>query len=120
VPIRRLIDKLFGGESEPAARVPAKSASHQWISNPWHAVSVIPCRGACVVARESNRVRFLSKDAPKLPLRGCPLRACECRYRHHEDRRGNLRRASDVMSANRSWPGQERRSSLGRRATDGL
>ena len=123
-----IIKKLFGGQRvgdqntdgrpTPANRPPAGSATHHWISNPWHAVSVIPCRGACVAARESSRVRFLSKEAPVLPLSGCPLRVCECRYRHHEDRRRSLRRTADVVSTNRYWGGRERREARGRRATD--
>jgi hypothetical protein len=122
MPITEIIKKLFGGQrgdrSAPVGRQPASGASHHWISNPWHAVSVIPCRGACVAARESSRVRFLSKEAPALPLSGCPLRVCTCRYRHHEDRRREPRRAADVVAQNRHWPGRERREARGRRITD--
>ena len=31
--------------------------------------------------------RYLSKDAPRLPLRDCTESGCTCRYRHYEDRR---------------------------------
>jgi hypothetical protein len=65
-----------------------------------------------------SRVRFLSSEAPALPLAGCDARACTCRYRHHEDRRSSLRRAADVVSSGAYWAGQERRKSIGRRSTD--
>jgi hypothetical protein len=118
MPIASIIKKLFGGSREAARAAPKNSPTRQWISNPWHAVSVIPCKPACGVARQSSRVRFLSNEAPKLPLPGCDRRTCECRYRHHDDRRRSLRRSSDVMSANRAWAGREQRVSKGRRATD--
>jgi hypothetical protein len=123
MPINEIIKKFFGGQRvgggrAAAERPPTGTASNHWISNPWHAVSVVPCRGACIAARESSGVRFLSKEAPVLPLSGCPMSVCTCRYRHHEDRRRELRRAADVLAQNRHWPGRERREARGRRATD--
>ncbi len=120
-----VISKIFKGlirerrapEPPVVARDTGASARH-WISNPWHAVSVAPCRRACLSARNAMGVRFLSKEAPTLPLTGCTSVACECRYRHHEDRRRSLRRASDVMQTARAWNGREQRNSHGRRNTD--
>jgi hypothetical protein len=62
----------------------------------WHAVSVKPCPGACSVADTGRDRRWLSREAPALPLPGCtsPNR-CRCTYIHHEDRRGMARRAED-------------------------
>jgi hypothetical protein len=87
-------------------------------ANPWHAVSVLPCAGACHAAQEAFGLRYLSKTAPTLPLVGCDVAACTCRYRHHDDRRQAPRRSGDIWSFGGSWKGQERRAKRGRRASD--
>lgn len=40
--------------------------------------------------------RFLSKEVPMLPLTGCAANDCRCRYELFDDRRTEIRRASDV------------------------
>jgi hypothetical protein len=112
-----LIKSIFGARGEPP-KAPPRTARHHVISNPWHAVSIVLHTGACAKARSMSRARFLSLDAPTLPLEGCTSKACTCRYLHHQDRRRILRRASDVVSRRMSWSGQERRNTLGRRSTD--
>lgn len=63
----------------------------------WHAVSVRPGQSACEAALSGKDKRWLSREAPTLPLPGCtrPDR-CQCKYQHHEDRRGGGRRADDM------------------------
>jgi hypothetical protein len=112
-----LIRSIFGTRGEPA-KSPPRTARHHFISNPWHAVSIAPSPGACPKARSMVRARFLSQDAPALPLEECSSKVCACRYVHHQDRRRTLRRASDVVPRRMNWPGQERRNTLGRRSTD--
>lgn len=112
-----LIKSLLGARGQPP-KAPPRTARHHFISNPWHAVSIVLNGGACAKARSMSRARFLSQDAPALPLEGCTAKACACRYLHHQDRRRTLRRASDVVSRRTNWSGQERRGSLGRRSTD--
>jgi hypothetical protein len=114
----KLLKKLFSGQPEIAEPAPENTSVRHWISNPWHAVSVVPCRGACSTARAASGRRYLSKDAPALPLKGCHVTTCACRYRHHEDRRRALRRTSDLMASSGFWAGQERRAARGRRQTD--
>ena len=54
---------------------------------PWHAVSV-GGPDACVAAAKLARWRFLSVEAPRLPLPQCSSAwRCACIYRHHSDRR---------------------------------
>jgi hypothetical protein len=103
---------------EPVAKT--DTGRRHWITNPWHAVSVVPASGACDLARRAGRTRYLSTEAPTLPLKGCGMRTCTCRYRHHEDRRNSLRRHSDVIASGAYWAGRERRVARGRRATDGV
>ncbi len=117
--LQNLIKSLFRPRDAVAELTDAKvrTARHHFISNPWHAVSVVPSDGACAKARGLSRVRFLSKDAPQLPFASCDARSCRCHYRHHEDRRGLRRRASDGASMGRGghWSGQDRRLGPDRR-----
>jgi hypothetical protein len=92
------------------------------ISNPWHAVSIECGRNGCPAANAVASARFLSKDAPTVPLAGCtkPL-SCQCVYKHHDDRRATPRRVADnlgTLRAARHFLGEERRVSRGRRSTD--
>jgi hypothetical protein len=65
--------------------------------------------------------RFLSRDAPPLPLQGCGTPQCECRYGHYDDRRKGNRRAHDLGVSIDGYEGSEQRrpSKRGRRQTDG-
>ena len=89
-------------------------------STPWHAVSVTPGARPCQAASLLQGTRFLSADAPRLPLPECSLSAsCMCAYRHHEDRRGQPRRRDDVMGfRRRGYTSTERRADFGRREDD--
>ena len=117
--LSNLIKSLFASPSHATEALERpRTARHHLVSNPWHAVSIVPNPHACGKARGLSRVRFLSKDAPALPLEGCEARLCDCHYRHYQDRRREPRRASDVMANTRHWTGTERRFSTGRRNTD--
>jgi hypothetical protein len=59
----------------------------------FHAVSIHPGVFACKAARELEGQRFLSNSAPRVPLPGCDVSDCTCRFAHHHDRReGDERR----------------------------
>jgi len=112
-----LIKTLLGRTSADSFPAPPPRQP-QWISNPWHAVSIIPSARACRLARSLTNVRFLSQQAPTLPLADCTVRPCSCRYRHFQDRRTSARRDSEWVGTRMGWAGQERRVSRGRRSTD--
>jgi hypothetical protein len=101
-------------EPAPPARVPRKATS------PHHAVVVVPGRHACAEAYAVRNRRFLSREAPVLPLPGCGSAQCECRYEHHDDRRKGLRRAHDLAVAIDGHEGVEQRdrTKRGRRKAD--
>ena len=63
--------------------------------------------------------RFLSMEVPKLPLSGCTASDCRCIFELFDDRRTDIRRASDVAFdlATELWQ-QDGRSSPGRRHDD--
>lgn len=48
---------------------------------------------ACETAVKLHKRRFLSADAPLIPIPGCNQH-CRCRFKHHHDRRHELRRDS--------------------------
>jgi hypothetical protein len=67
------------------------------IDKSWHAVCVVPGRMACEAAQRLRGQRFLSRDAPRLPLPDCNHQAeCQCKYQHLADRRGDPRRTEDT------------------------
>lgn len=81
----------------PASRTSMKSQAQPAASAPagrmcTHAVSIerdlLPCDAATALADK----RFLSHEAPDLPLAGCDRDKCSCRYMHHSDRRSNEER----------------------------
>ena len=86
----------------------------------YHAVSVYAA-GGCAAARAVSGQRYLSSEAPQLPLPGCDAVRCKCRYLHHVDRRsGEDRRALSGIK-NDLHPGateHDKRQSRGRRSGD--
>ena len=92
------------------------------IVNPYHAVSIIAGQHACEAAKERVGQRFLSREAPRLPLADCECTECRCRYVHHDDRRAFARRISDnhdeMPPSPYSGPERRTRSNPGRRIRD--
>jgi hypothetical protein len=86
--------------------------------NRWHAVAIVAGARSCKAAESAHGRRFLSTEAPLLPLRACDAAACTCKYRHHEDRRGVPRRSEEAGGSPRSRATTERRGHRGRRETD--
>jgi hypothetical protein len=85
----------------------------------WHAVSVVGRGNCCNAARDMIERRFLSREAPRLPLAECTEFAdCHCSYQHHGDRRGQPRRRQEMGVWPEPFSGDERRCERGRRATD--
>jgi hypothetical protein len=75
---------------------------------------------SCASAALCRNKRFLSDEAPGLPLPDCENRdQCRCVYRHLEDRRNGLRRTADMSGSLPSdTPKINRREKRGRRAQD--
>jgi hypothetical protein len=98
----------------------AKRAVAVRTSSQWHAVAIKP-KGECCDAVQARRAtRFLSSDAPKLPLPECSTSdTCTCVYKHHADRRVEPRRQDEKDGLRRNGNvTQERRSPGDRRKTD--
>src|ERR1017187_8801255 len=50
-----------------------KNSQHIHVANPWHAVGIVGVRPGCPACGRYKNVRFLAKEAPPLPLKGCPI-----------------------------------------------
>ena len=109
--------KAFFGKEEPASDT---SIQKKKVALAFHAVTIVSGRHACTAARTLAGKRFLSSEAPILPLKDCNSEECECRYEHHEDRRIGPRRARELGVAIDGFEGDEQRSKQkrGRRKTD--
>jgi hypothetical protein len=90
------------------------------ITNPYHAVSIKAGPSCRQTQLQYGGRRFLSAEAPLLPLPTCDVSACKCQYVHHDDRRADSdRRLRDVWSTNgKLAEGGDRRRLHGRRVTD--
>jgi len=97
---------------------PKKARASGKPNNPYHAVSVLPGNDACAAAYRFSGQRFLSSQAPRMPLPSCDAKTCSCRFKHHKDRRAGPRRNSDVFDVIAAYAGKERRRTGGRRADD--
>jgi hypothetical protein len=67
----------------------------------FHAVTVKPCLEPCDAVQALAGKRFLSQEAPALPLENCDQARCNCTYRHFSDRRapGDRRSGWDTFGA---------------------
>lgn len=92
---------------------PKRNGRHRW-----HAVTIAAPANACAVAQACKGKRYLSAEAPLLPLKGCDGGRCDCKYRHYDDRRGEERRQDDKVAAPTARESGNRRVSRGRRAAD--
>ena len=72
-------------------------------TNKYHSVAIDYRASACEAAKLLSEKRYLSAEAPKLPLADCDAKACKCRYVHFDDRRS----------------GEDRRDSFGPKNSDG-
>jgi hypothetical protein len=59
---------------------------------PYHCVEIRSRNDPCEAAKNLAGTRYLSDEAPRLPVPGCSAQECACRYVHHDDRRHELRR----------------------------
>jgi hypothetical protein len=116
MPINSSLKRLVGEPAAPAAQGGARPAN---IPRKWHAISVDAKTSSCPIAHDLKKKRFLSKQAPLLPLEGCNKRSsCPCTYKHHDDRRSKSRRGGAAISSKANNHGSERRISRGRRSED--
>lgn len=81
----------------------------------YHAVTIEFGKNACEQVTRFAGKRFLSAEAPLLPL--CALSTCKCRYHHHKDRRVDERREMYNGLNSTNWVHTERRKKRSDRRT---
>ena len=117
----RKATRLFGATPELVSKPKVKSVAAVKPVMSYHAVTVVVGDRACAAARAIEQKRFLSREAPKLPLKNCDYPNCQCHYAHHDDRRRGPRRAREMGVALDGYEGDEKRGNgkaRGRRKTD--
>ncbi len=94
-----------------------KPMEQRRVVNPYHAVGISPALGCCKAATELKGRRFLSAEAPKIPLPACDAASCKCRFTHFDDRRDDHDRRQVKLNA-LGLLTRERRRGHGSRTTD--
>jgi len=114
----QLFKSLFGEPSrshigkKPAAIARLKPTQAR---GDYRAVSLAPSIDCCTATKDARK-RYLSREAPHLPLAGCTMPAdCLCKFRKHPDRRDGDRRVFGDADTSRWFVGSERRTQRGRR-----
>jgi hypothetical protein len=122
--------KFRSGSTGPAktakkgkTKTAASSSEHTTAAaKPFTAVTLAPGPGACEAVLSFEGARFLSGDAPLLPLADCGSSSCTCKYMHYEDRRDineERRQPFSMRTELHSSSGEEeRRLRAGRRGPD--
>jgi|CXWL01.1.fsa_nt_gi hypothetical protein len=64
------------------------------LARKFHGVSLKPGPHACAAVQALAGQRFLSDEAPPLPLSACDQQKCQCAYSHHANRRDQEDRRS--------------------------
>jgi len=101
--LRHSITELPSDSIAPAPRHKARISSKPKPES-FEGVTISLCAESCAAAVSQQGHRYLSVDAPELPLPGCDARKCNCRYQRHadrrdvEDRRLGLGRFRDINS----------------------
>jgi hypothetical protein len=72
-------------------------------TNPYHCVAIRFELEACDRAEGLRGKRFLSAQAPHLPLNGCDAARCQCSYQHFPDRRQQDERRTPFSSSFGWW-----------------
>lgn len=99
-------------------RAGPKRARVSTLNHLFHGIAIESGDDACKAARRLSGHRFLSEEAPILPLETCTcVDACQCVYRHFSDRRTEPRRDAD-MGLPLRHVAEEKRAGGGRRITD--
>ncbi len=88
--------------------------------SPYRAVSIRPSVvGACEAVRDIEHQRFLSSEAPLLPLPDCSdPNGCRCKYKHWDDRRQEEDRRTPFRGIGEQYHAQdEKRAGRDRRSS---
>lgn len=88
-----LLVATFGYWLIRGRRAAQPSSSREDVSCPYHSVAIKHPESACVAVKSVAGRKFLSREAPLVPLGNCEAATCRCRYVHFDDRRDDDRRS---------------------------
>ena len=114
--LRALLSKPSSQDSakKPAPVVKVKPAI---TGKDYRSVSVAPGGQCCAAAKDMVGKRYLSREAPRLPLANCTLPgSCSCKFKKASDRRDGERRELGPSETGRWFAGPENRKRGGRRS----
>jgi hypothetical protein len=99
------------------AKTPAATGKKEARPNRHRSVTIVHARNSCPAVKALAEHRFLTRDAPQLPLPNCTLsKQCHCSFRKHDDRRDfDDRRLAGERG--KWYGGAENRKSRGRRSS---
>ncbi len=84
----------------------------------FHAVAITPGAHSCAAVSGFENKRFLSAEAPQLPVSGCNCSQCSCHYQHFADRRSEEGDRRALYQNRDLFTATEKRHGRGRRASD--
>jgi len=118
-----LLIARMSASRKPPGRIrkpPSRSAQEVKPGARWRAVRIVPGLICCAAVRQHDEQVFLSSESPTLPMDGCDVADCRCKYIHLEDRRtGSDRRAHlGELAGFLPFNQADRRSVPGRRSVD--
>ena len=94
---------VFGWRHMTKQRKPLQApAPGNTAQKKFHCVEIRKGPHACKAVQELGVTRYLSDEAPRLPVAGCTAAQCTCSFVHHEDRREDDRRNPYGQFANLS------------------
>ena len=116
--LRGLLDWLKTDVSQgQKTKTSAATGKTQARPNRHRSVTIMHARASCPAVKALTGHRFLTRDAPQLPLPNCTLsRQCQCSFRKHDDRRDDDDRRL-AGERGRWYGGAEKRQPRGRRSS---
>jgi len=118
----KVLEGLLGRTSrEHPAKKPTPLAKSKRIdaADDFRAVSIAPSIMCCTAATQVAGRRYLSRQAPRLPLPTCTMPTrCSCKFLKNRDRREGDRRLFGAAETNRWFAGTDNRKRLCRRSSD--
>jgi len=116
--IKSWFSKLWKTRKTPATETsaPPVAAAPRRTGPDFRAVSIDSRGPRCAAAKKAADVRFLMREAPRLPLPACTMEAkCVCKFRKVPDRREGDRRLFGGTAKNLWFNGRDVRTGIDRR-----
>jgi len=116
--LKDLLGKI-SREETPKQTTPITRPNRLNSTGDFRAVEIAPSVTCCAAAMQARGMRYLLRNAPRLPLMGCTMpTTCSCQFRKNADRRDSDRLLFRARETNRWFAGAETRKHGGRRSAE--